>query len=167
MGKIAVMGVEIERKFLVKKADWAVVEKGQGTYYNQGYLLDDPARTIRVRLSAEKAFITIKGVSQGASRAEYEYPIPLQDARELLEQFAITSLSKVRYKIPYEGKLWEVDTFLGENEGLLLAEIELQSETEQFLQPPWLGEEVTDDERYYNSYLAKHPFKSWGKSRLL
>ena len=155
------MGIEIERKFLVKQEIWAQLEKPDGEFYRQGYLLTDPTKTIRVRQTSEKGFLTIKGISVGASRAEFEYEIPQEEAKDLLDQFSVSELSKIRYKILFENKLWEVDEFLGENEGLMVAEIELQSEDETFSTPNWIGEEVTGEEKYYNSNLTLLPFKNW------
>ena len=155
------MGIEIERKFLVRQEIWAQLEKPDGEFYRQGYLLTDPTKTIRVRQTSEKGFLTIKGISVGASRAEFEYEIPQEEAKDLLDQFSVSELSKIRYKILFENKLWEVDEFLGENEGLMVAEIELQSEDETFSTPNWIGEEVTGEEKYYNSNLTLLPFKNW------
>lgn len=155
------MNLEIERKFLVDKEAWAGVNKGEGTYYKQGYLLNDPVKTVRVRISARDAYLTIKGATTGASRLEFEYPIPLDQARVLLESFADAALSKTRYELVVGGKTWEVDEFLEDNEGLLVAEIELDSEDEVFEKPSWVGEEVTSDSRYYNAYLVKYPYKTW------
>ena len=155
------MGIEIERKFLVRQEIWAQLEKPDGEFYRQGYLLTDPTKTIRVRQTSEKGFLTIKGISVGASRAEFEYEIPQEEAKDLLDQFSVSELSKIRYKILFENKLWEVDEFLGENEGLMVAEIELQSEDETFTIPDWIGEEVTGEEKYYNSNLTLLPFKNW------
>lgn len=156
------MGIEIERKFLVNEK-WKKIQKPAGEFYRQGYLLTDPNKTIRVRQSAEKGFLTIKGISKGATRAEYEYEIPVKEAEELLNHFAVSELSKIRFKILFENKLWEVDEFLGENEGLIVAEIELQSEDENFTIPDWIGREVTGKEQYYNSNLTLFPFKDWEK----
>lgn len=108
-----------------------------------------------------KGFLTIKGISVGATRLEYEYEIPLTEAKELLDNFAIAELSKIRYKITYHHKLWEVDEFLGANEGLFVAEIELQSEDEAFDLPAWVTTEVTGEKKYYNSNLTTHPYKNW------
>ena len=155
------MGIEIERKFLVKQEIWNKLEKPDGEFYRQGYLLTDPTKTIRVRQTSEKGFLTIKGISVGASRAEFEYEIPHEEAKELLDQFSVSELSKIRYKILFENKLWEVDEFLGENEGLMVAEIELESEDETFSIPKWIGKEVTGEEKYYNSNLTQLPFKNW------
>ena len=155
------MGIEIERKYLIKKDLWATIEKGKGIYYKQGYLLTDPNKTIRVRISDTNAFLTIKGSSKGASRPEFEYEIPLKDAQELLDSFSISSISKIRYEVEYAGKIWEVDEFLEDNQGLIVAEIELESETERFKVPEWIGKEVTEDIKYYNSNLSLKPFNTW------
>ena len=155
------MPLEIERKFLVKKKLWQKLDKPAGELFRQGYLLTDPTKTIRVRQTADQGFITIKGISVGATRAEFEYEIPVAEAEELLNQFCTSELSKTRYKILFEGKLWEVDEFLGENEGLIVAEIELQSEDEKFAVPEWVDHEVTSEEKYYNSNLTLNPYKNW------
>jgi adenylate cyclase len=155
------MAVEIERKYLINKDRWESIQKGKGVNYRQGYLVAEPDKTIRVRISDNSAFLTIKGISKGVSRSEYEYEIPLEDAKELLDRFAKSNVTKVRYKVPYGGRIWEVDEFLEENEGLILAEIELSSEDEVYELPEWVGKEVTDDMRYYNSRLSTRPFKSW------
>jgi CYTH domain-containing protein len=155
------MGVEIERKFLVDHAKWGKVEKPQGTYYRQGYLLNDDERTIRVRITDKQGYVTFKGESSGISRKEFEYMIPIEDGIELLNHFAKSELEKIRYRIDFAGKLWEVDEFLGKNKGLIMAEIELINELEEFEKPGWITVEVSDDERYYNSYLSVHPFSEW------
>lgn len=155
------MPLEIERKFLINKSIWEKLEKPKGNFMRQGYISTDPNKTIRVRLTDEKAFLTIKGKSVGATRAEFEYEIPQNDAKELLDNFAESELSKIRYKINFEGKTWEVDEFYGDNEGLIIAEIELNSEEEAFSKPDWIDQEVTDDARYFNSNLTKNPYKNW------
>ena len=155
------MPIEIERKFLVHQEKWEALEKPLGNHFRQGYLLTDPQKTIRVRETSEKGFITIKGISVGATRAEYEYEIPKLEAKELLDQFAISELSKVRYEIPVENHIWEVDEFFGDNKGLIVAEIELLKEDEHFLIPDWIDIEVTSEEKYYNSNLTINPFKNW------
>ncbi|MFZ4115812.1 MAG: CYTH domain-containing protein [Chthoniobacterales bacterium] len=153
------MGIEIERKFLVKNDTWR--SEAVGIDYCQGYLSQKPEATVRVRTEGEKAFLTIKGRSEGISRPEFEYEIPPQEAREL-QRLCITPLvQKTRYHIPYEGIIWEVDEFHGENEGLIIAEIELDHPEERIPLPPWIGEEVSHDPRYYNSNLAVHPFTKW------
>ena len=155
------MPLEIERKFLVNKTLWEKLLKPAGDFFRQGYLLTAPEKTIRVRLTSNEAFLTIKGKSEGATRPEFEYQIPQTDARELLDHFAEAGLTKTRYKIMYQGKLWEVDEFAGENDGLVVAEIELTSEAETFALPEWVAEEVTGQEKYYNSQLSVNPYKSW------
>jgi CYTH domain-containing protein len=155
------MAIEIERKYLVDPDKWNKAEKGVKHFYRQGYILTDPEKTIRVRITDESGFITIKGKSVGASRPEYEYPIPKQDAIELLDRFCSSDVSKFRYVVPFAGKVWEVDEFLAANKGLLVAEIELTSEDEIFETPEWIDKEVTGIEKYYNSNLSKYPFKYW------
>ena len=155
------MAMEIERKFLVNKQRWTEVEKGSGVRYHQGYLSTESKATVRVRLAGEMAWLTIKGPTTGASRSEFEYSVPASDAEAMLDTLCATSLQKIRYKLMHAGKLWEVDEFLGANEGLLLAEIELPAEDEVFELPPWVGEEVTTDARYYNSNLSLHPYQCW------
>ena len=155
------MKYEIERKFLVKKDLWEKVEKPNAEIYRQGYISTEPERTVRVRAAEGKAFLTIKGISKGARRLEYEYEIPFADANELLYQFAVSSVDKIRYKVNFGGKVWEVDEYLYNNSGLITAEIELESEDEEFEMPKWVGEEVTDDARYFNSNLSVNPFNKW------
>jgi len=155
------MPKEIERKFLLHADKWQQLIRPAGQHYWQGYLLTDPQKTIRVRATDTHGYITIKGPNTGATRDEYEYEIPVQEANELLDKFALSELSKVRYKIPFHGHIWEVDEFLGNNAGLMVAEIELASEDEQFDVPEWIAREVTGDERYYNSNLTLRPFKDW------
>ena len=154
------MGKEIERKFLIKSEAWRNLVPG--VLYRQGYLCSAKERTVRVRLGGEKAFLTIKGLTVGATRAEYEYEIPVRDARAMLDDLAEKPLiEKIRYRIPYEGLIWEVDEFLGDNAGLIVAEVELGSEEQTFVKPAWVGKEVSDDPRYFNSNLARHPFRQW------
>lgn len=155
------MGQEIERKYLVDKNKWNQIDKPSGLLYRQGYLLTDPNKTIRVRQTTDKAFLTIKGLSIGATRPEYEYEIPFDEAEELLDNFSISELSKIRYKILFDNKVWEVDEFLGDNIGLIVAEIELTSEDENFGIPAWVDKEVTGQEKYYNSNLTIEPYKNW------
>lgn len=150
------MPIEIERKFLVDKDKWSKVNKPKGNHYKQGYLLSDPEKSIRIRITEYKGYLTIKGKTQGATRDEFEYEIPRSDAEKLLRHYAISALEKIRYKIIYEDKLWEVDEFLGKNEGLILAEIELESEQEEFAIPEWAAEEVTTNTEYYNVNLAQN-----------
>ncbi len=153
------MGMEIERKYLLKSQEWRAL--GNPIHYAQGYLVADGKRTVRVRIAGEKGFLTIKGKSNGISRLEFEYPVPVEDAQQLIQLCPVPVIEKYRTRILFEGKVWEVDEFEGENKGLILAEIELVSEDENFVVPPWIGEEVTGDIRYFNSQLAIHPFGSW------
>ena len=155
------MGQEIERKYLVDHNKWQQIDKPTGQLYRQGYLLTDPIKTIRVRQTTDKGFLTIKGLSIGATRPEYEYEIPFDEAKELLDNFSISELSKIRYKIIVDNKIWEVDEFLGDNRGLIVAEIELTSEDEHFEIPAWVDREVTGQEKYYNSNLTIEPYKNW------
>lgn len=155
------MGKEIERKFLIDQQKWDNLNKPEGKLFRQGYLLADKAKTIRVRATETKGFLTIKGQTIGATRLEYEYEIPVTEATELLDNFAVSELSKTRYEIKFNGKLWEVDVFSGDNLGLIVAEIELESEDETFDLPDWIGKEVTEEEKYYNSNLTVKPFKDW------
>lgn len=155
------MPLEIERKFLVDHLKWNALVKPLGKIIRQGYLTDDETKTIRVRLSDQEAFITIKGRTTGASRSEFEYAIPFDDANTMLDTLSQNEVSKTRYEILFEDKLWEVDVFNGANEGLIVAEIELESEKEKFRMPDWVTKEVTEDPRYYNSNLATTPFKIW------
>lgn len=154
------MAKEIERKFLVK--DSVINHLKDGVLYRQGYLCSVPERVVRVRVYDGRGYITVKGFPNGMTRPEYEYEIPHSDANEMLNNLCEKPLiEKIRYRISYEGHTWEVDKFLGENEGLIVAEIELPEETTAFLKPEWAGEEVTHDPRYLNSSLAKKPFKYW------
>lgn len=154
------MGVEIERKFLLKDSSW---KRGNaGKYYCQGYLTREKGRTVRVRVVEDRAFLTVKGLSNGPSRSEYEYEIPVSDGQELLDTLCYQPLiEKKRYLVSYAGMIWEIDEFLGANKGLVVAEIELESVGQKFEKPPWAGDEVTGDPRYYNSRLCVNPFDSW------
>lgn len=155
------MAVEIERKFLVDAEAWAAHPKEAPHYLRQGYLFKDLIKTARVRVWDETGYLTIKGKTIGISRAEYEFEIPKAEAEELLTRFCETVVSKQRYIVPYEGKLWEVDVFLADNEGLIVAELELTEENESFSLPPFITQEVTGDRKYYNSQLALNPYKNW------
>jgi CYTH domain-containing protein len=155
-----VLGIEIERKYLVKSNEWQSL--GIRKLYQQGYLLIDINRTIRVRSIEEKAFITIKGSSTGIRRDEFEYEIPIEDARLILETLCEKPLiEKYRTKVELLDLIWEVDEFIGENEGLVIAEVELKNENQKIILPDWVGEEVSGNLRYNNSYLVKHPYKTW------
>ncbi|PKL50628.1 MAG: adenylate cyclase [Candidatus Riflebacteria bacterium HGW-Riflebacteria-2] len=154
------MGKEIERKYLVKDNEWKNLAKG--TSYRQGYLSTVKERTVRVRTIDEKGFLTIKGITVGASRAEYEYEIPAADANAMLNNLCEKPLiEKNRYKIAHAGLTWEVDEFFGDNDGLVVAEVELTSEDQKIDLPAWIGSEVTSDTRYFNSNLTKNPYKNW------
>lgn len=155
------MALEIERKYLVHHPQWQQLEKPAGELFRQGYLLADAAKTIRVRITPSTAFLTIKGLTTGISRPEYEYEIPQYEAAELLDNFAIAELAKIHYRIKEGAHTWEVDEFLGDNAGLIVAEIELESEQEKFALPTWIAGEVTDEEKYYNANLTTHPYKNW------
>ena len=156
------MGIEIERKFLVDKYLWAHTGKPAGTAFKQGYLVNDKGKTIRVRIAGDEAWITIKGVTHGVSRKEYEYPIPVNDAAEILTEMAGAVVEKTRYRVTFAGKVWEVDVFEGENAGLVIAEIELNDEGDVFELPDWVLSEVSGDARYYNSNLSENPYCKWG-----
>jgi adenylate cyclase len=154
------MSKEIERKFLVKNTSYR--QLGQYLHIHQGFLSTEKDRVVRIRIQGKSAFLTIKGITKGITRAEYEYNIPVEDAKDMLENLCIKpTIEKHRYKVNIEGFTWEVDEFLGENEGLIIAEIELKSDDQEFPRPDWLGEEVTGDVRYYNANLVKNPFKNW------
>ncbi|MDP1621795.1 MAG: CYTH domain-containing protein [Bacteroidales bacterium] len=153
--------MEIERKFLVDREKWASISKPPGINYIQGYLSIDEDKVVRVRVAGDKGFLTIKGKSDTFSHPEYEYPIPPDDARELIQHYSVSRVEKVRTRIGEGKHVWEVDEFRGENEGLLMAEIELENADDVFEKPVWLGEEVTDDKRYYNAWLSLHPFRTW------
>lgn len=153
---------EIERKFLVSSSEFKQ-DATNHTRIIQGYLSSVPERTVRVRIKGKQAFLTIKGKSNetGMSRFEWEKEIPVPEAEALLKLCEPGSIEKVRYEVPFKDHLFEVDEFFGDNEGLLLAEIELSKEEEVFEKPSWLGEEVTGNKMYYNSYLSKFPYKEW------
>jgi len=154
------MSVEIERKFLVLGSAWKTL--GQPIALRQGYLSSHPDRTVRVRIEGQQGTLTIKGRSQGATRGEWEYPIPLADAAALLDGLCERPLiEKTRTRITHAGMMWEVDEFFGDNLGLVVAEIELDSEDQAFEKPDWIGEEVTQDARYFNSSLIRRPYTSW------
>ncbi|MBC8479572.1 MAG: CYTH domain-containing protein [FCB group bacterium] len=154
------MGKEIERKYLVTSDSYR--ELAKGVHYHQGYLNSEKARVVRVRTIDNKGFLTIKGITVGATRLEYEYEIPKKDAKELLTELCEKpTIEKNRFKVPFGGFIWEIDEFHGENAGLVVAEIELESENQPFEKPEWVGEEVSGDPRYFNSNLIKHPFKDW------
>ena len=154
------MAKEIERKFLVRDNTW----RGQdgGKRYRQGYLSTVKERTVRVRTTGDKGFITIKGESVCATRSEYEYEIPLVDANEMLDRLCERPLiEKTRYRVSHEGLVWEIDEFEGDNRGLTIAEVELKDETQSVTLPGWIGQEVTGDPRYFNANLVANPFSQW------
>jgi adenylate cyclase len=154
------MGQEIERKFLLRGDTWRAL--ATGTMYRQGYLNSVKERTVRIRTVGDKAFLTIKGISVGATRTEYEYPIPFDDCNAMLDTLAEKPLiEKKRYKIRRGELTWEIDEFFGDNSGLIMAEVELQREDQVFEKPDWIGAEVTGDPRYFNSNLVKHPYTKW------
>lgn len=154
------MPTEIERKFLVKSEEWRTL--GTGTIYRQGYIATKKGTTVRVRLAGNQGYITIKGTSKGISRAEYEYSIPAEDAQEMLDNLCEPPLiEKTRYKIEIAGLIWEVDEFAGKNQGLIVAEVELTDANQTIEMPDWIGQEVSDDARYYNANLAQHPYSEW------
>lgn len=155
------MGTEIERKFLIGDDSWQAAADA-GKVIRQGYLTTDPDRTVRVRRKGERGFLTIKGRSTGASRAEFEWEIPVDEADAMLDTLAMRPLiEKTRYTIQHAGHEWELDVFVGDNAGLVLAEVELESEDEAVTIPSWAATEVTDDTRYYNAALVKAPFTTW------
>ncbi|HBN73686.1 MAG TPA: adenylate cyclase [Sutterella sp.] len=154
------MAQEIERKFLVTSDAWRTL--GVPESYRQGYLATGPECIVRVRIEGSRARLTVKGRPNGIVRPEYEYPIPLSDAVELLDMIGPDrQITKNRTKIPFKGKIWEVDEFLGENKGLIVAEIELKSVNEPFEKPDWIGNDVSVDSRYYNVSLMQHPYSKW------
>jgi CYTH domain-containing protein len=152
------MPTEIERRFLVTGTEW---RQAGGVRFCQGYLCRGEARTVRVRLAGEKAFLTIKGPTRGASRAEFEYEIPVADAEQLLRLCDGPVIQKIRHVVVFSGFRWEVDEFLGDNTGLIVAEIELEREDQPFERPGWVGPEVTADPRYRNSNLGPKPYSTW------
>lgn len=154
------MGIEIERKFLLKTDEWKSL--GKRILYQQGYLLTDKKRTIRIRIFEDKGFITIKSSVKGISRSEFEYEIPSEEAIVILETLCEKPLiKKYRTKILLNDLVWEVDEFIDENDGLVIAEVELKNENQKIDLPKWIGEEVTGDLKYYNSMLVKNPFTKW------
>lgn len=155
------MAKEIERKYLVKEGTaWQTLAKE--TVYRQGYLSTVQERTVRVRTIEDKGYLTIKGISVGATRTEYEYQIPVEDANAMLDELCERPIiEKKRYVLEYEGLIWEIDEFAGVNRGLIIAEVELSDENQKVVLPNWVGEEVTGDPKYFNSNLTKHPYTEW------
>lgn len=157
------MATEIERKFLVRDDAWK--EAAQGVRFRQGYLSSVPERVVRVRTAGERGMLTVKGITRGVSRLEFEYPIPVTDAERMLDALCEKPLiDKTRYRVEHAGMSWEIDEFHGDNAGLVLAEIELKHEDQAFARPDWLGDEVSADPRYFNSNLATHPYASWRRA---
>lgn len=155
------MPIEIERKFLLANDHWRA-QSDKGVVMRQGYLSGSKRSSVRVRIAGEQANLNIKSTTLGITRQEYEYPIPLTDASELLDTLADGPLiEKTRYHVQHDAHTWEIDVFAGDNQGLVVAEIELENEDEAFEKPEWLGEEVSADPRYYNVCLVKHPYKDW------
>lgn len=155
------MAVEIERKFLLKNQLWRTLTD-DSRLIRQGYLSDQPDRTVRVRVVGEQAWLTIKGRTEGIARLEMEYPIPVADAMQLLDQLCLKPLiEKYRHRIVQGDLVWEIDEFLGDNAGLVVAEIELATADQHVDRPDWLGDEVSDDPRYFNSALIHQPFSTW------
>jgi adenylate cyclase len=153
------MGIEIERKFLLKDASWrgAIARSERMT---QGYLGGD-ACSVRVRVAGDAAFLNVKSKTLGTTRSEYEFAIPVAEAQAMLAEFCANAVDKVRHHVPFDGRDFEIDEFLGDNAGLVVAEIELEHADAPFARPSWLGAEVTDDPRYYNVNLVRHPYRRW------
>lgn len=160
------MAVEIERKFLVKGDNWRSL--GTGTLYRQGYISTHNGTTVRVRLVGNQGYLTLKGKSVGFSRAEYEYPISPEDAQEMLDNLCDRPLiEKTRYKINFAGLIWEVDEFWGENEGLIVAEVEMTDENQVVDLPDWTDREVSNEDKYFNVNLFRYPFQQWTQEEKL
>ena len=154
------MGMEIERKFLLQGDSWRAL--ATGTKYRQGYLNSTKERVVRVRTIDDDGYLTIKGITTGATRMEHEYKIPKKDATEMIDELCEKPIiEKNRYKIDFAGFTWEVDEFFGENQGLIVAEIELENEEQSFEKPEWIGDEVTGDPKYFNSNLIVNPYTKW------
>lgn len=154
------MALEIERKFLVHHHLWQPLD--EGVLYCQGYIYTHNGTTVRIRIAGNRGYLTIKGKVKGISRDEFEYTIPLAEAQEMLKTLCDRPLiEKIRYKVQEKGLIWEVDRFLGDNQGLILAEVELDRESQTVILPSWVDREVTNDTRYYNSNLAKNPYTKW------
>lgn len=156
------MAVETERKFLLANDGWRN-QVGRSTEIRQGYLNSAPERAVRIRVRGERGTLTIKGLGNGMSRPEFEYDIPLAEAQEMLQMCETPRIEKIRHEVRVGEHLWEIDEFTADNEGLIIAEVELADEQESFVLPGWLGEEVTSDPRYFNVSLIKHPFCTWAE----
>ena len=160
------MGLEIERKFRVAGDAWRA-QVSQSTLLRQGYIANTARASVRVRLAGEAGWLSVKAMTRGLSRAEYEAAIPAQEANEILDRLCEGPLiEKWRHIVVYQGNRWEIDEFLGANAGLVIAELELEAEDAVFARPSWLGLEVTHDERYYNFRLAEEPFRHWPENLL-
>lgn len=158
------MPKEIERKFLVVNESWRM--QNEGVLYQQGYLYAEKSHSVRIRTANGRGFLAIKGETHGSFRDEFEYEIPFEDADKLLQNFCKKPLiEKKRYTIEYEGLIWEVDEFGGENNGLVVAEVELSNENQKVKMPDWVGKEVTGNPKYYNVNLVENPFAKWGKNK--
>ncbi len=154
--------MEIERKYRVINELWAPLRNAlKGALIQQAYLSVDPTCTVRIRIAETQAFLTVKGESRGISREEFEYAIPMADGAEIMKMVKTAVINKHRYKVEFRGYTWEVDEFFGDNEGLILAEVELANESEQPEWPGWVASEVSGDPRFYNLNLALHPYKTW------
>jgi adenylate cyclase len=166
------MGTEIERKYLVKKSVWRSHKElleyqspDLGVKYCQGYIPTSNGATVRIRIIGEQGYLTIKSKTVGYTRAEFEYPIPVNDAQEMLNNLCLKPLiEKIRYKIQIDNLIWEVDEFLGENQGLIIAEIELENEDQSLDLPNWIEREV-NEQKYFNAYLVKHPYSQWEEAK--
>jgi len=155
------MGLEIERKFLLKNDDWKLLVKEEISI-KQGYLNAEKERTVRVRVYSERGFLTIKGKNENLTRKEFEYEIPLEEAEQILLLSENPLIEKTRFIVQHQNNTWEIDVFEGVNKGLTVAEIELESEREKFDIPEWIGKEVSTDKKYYNANLISNPFEGWG-----
>ena len=156
------MGKEIEKKFLITGDQWRKL--AEGVLYRQGYLSTVKERTVRVRTIGKTGYLTIKGLTVGATRLEYEYEVSVSDSNEMLDELCEKPIiEKKRYKVEHNGLIWEIDEFFGDNQGLIYAEVELTSEDQEIKKPEWIGDEVTGDPRYFNSNLIKHPYSKWEK----
>jgi len=159
------MALEVEHKFLLANEEW----RGQiehSVHYKQGYLSSSPLSSVRVRISDSHAWLNIKSATIGNHRLEFEYEIPVNDANDLLDELCHKPLvEKMRYFVHYEGHVWEIDEFMGDNAGLIVAEVELSQIGEYFCKPSWIGAEVTNDLRYYNNNLSHNPYKNWNKEQ--
>ena len=156
------MAEEIEHKYLVHLGLWQPADSG--TLYRQGYLSEGKERVVRVRIAGDSAFLTIKGATDGITRLEFEYSIPLDDAADMLDRLCHRPLiEKTRHREMWEGRMWEIDVFHGDNAGLVIAEVEVAAACDHVVLPPWAGREVSDDPRYFNNNLGAHPYKAWGR----